>query len=58
MKRFLKLLLTALVLYAFAAVSVRVAPTPGGWKYELGWGIVIAAGILYLWLGKRPKRKL
>jgi hypothetical protein len=53
MKRVGRWILTVLVLYVFAAVSVRVAPTPAGWEYELVWGIVIAFLLFLLWRQRR-----
>jgi len=56
MKRFLKFLVMALVLYVLAAVSVRIAPTPGGWIGLLVEGVIVVC--LFVALFVRPKRKL
>ena len=56
MKRVGRWILTVLVLYVLAAVSVRIAPTPGGWIGLLVEGVIVVC--LFVALFVRPKRKL
>ena len=53
--KYLRWIITAIVLWVIAAVSVRVAPTPGGWWHL--WWVAVLVLLLYLWW-TRPKRKL